>query len=105
MRKKPRRYSLLNKKNSKRGRISLLIGIAAMLILLTGIVISYQNRGDAGIVVGILGIGAFAVSVAGFIVGLLGFKEEERNQMYSWLGSIVNACIWLLLAGTFLAFL
>ena len=104
MRKKPGRYSLLNRRNAKRGRISLLIGVAAAALLISGIVIAYRDRGEAGILVGVLGIAAFAVAVFGFIMGLLGFKEEDRRQLYSWIGSLLNAAVWLLLAGTFLAF-
>jgi hypothetical protein len=95
---------LLNRKNAKGGRISLVIGILALALLIAGIVISYCKRGNGGSIVGIFGILAFGISIAGFVVGLRGFKEEDRNQFYSWIGSILNAGIWLFLAGTYLAF-
>lgn len=105
MKRKPKKYSFINKKNSVYGRISTFVGILALFVFIAAIVISYMHRGDGGILVGILGVMSFIISIIGFIFGLIGFQEADRQQLYCWIGSIANAVIWLGMLGMVLAFI
>jgi len=105
MKKKPKKYSIFNKKNSAYGRISALIALLGVIIFITALIISYMNRGNGGMIVGLLGLLTFMLSIAGFIVGMLGFKDDEKLQLFCWVGSISNAFIWLAIIGMILAFI
>ncbi len=104
MRKKQRKHSLLNKKNCKYGRIAFLMAIIALVVFAIAVYIAFRQKGAAGSVVGYMGLSAFVLSFAGFIIGLLSFKEEEKEMFYGWLGSFCNAFVWLFMIGVFLAF-
>lgn len=105
MRRKQRKHSLLNKKNCKYGRISFLMAVVAFVIFAVAVYIAFRQKGAAGVTVGYMGLFAFLFSFIGFIIGLLSFKEEDKEMFYGWLGSFCNAFVWLFMIGVFLAFI
>ena len=48
---------------------------------------------------------AFITSIAGFIVGINSFKEENKFMMYTYIGTIANAVIWLGVLGMYLIYI
>jgi uncharacterized membrane protein len=88
-------YKFTNKQNSRGGIFSIIIGILAFLLLIAGITIAYQAKGNAGAHVGLMGTGAFLISGLGLIKGLLSFKEKERFYAVSFAGCIINGVIWI----------
>lgn len=88
-------YKFTNKHNTKGGIISTALGILAIILLCFGIYISYINKGNAGMRVGVLGSLAFLTSLVGLINGLLSFKEKDRFYVFSFVGCGINALIWI----------
>lgn len=91
-------YKFTNKNNSRGGIIATVLGVIAIILLCIGIYISYANKGDAGIQVGMLGALSFIISGIGLINGLLSFKEKDRFYIFSFVGCGVSGIIWLITA-------
>ena len=89
------------RKYTKGGKSSTLIAIESLLV----IAISVAMKGKAGIYVGLLTLFAFITSIAGFIVGINSFKEENKFMMYTYIGTIANAVIWLGVLGMYLIYI
>lgn len=89
------KYKFTNKKNTVGGKFSTLFGSVSAVLIIYAIYISFQARGNAGDIVGILGTSSFICSTAGIIVGLSSFKEEDRFYYFSWFGTVVSAIVWI----------
>lgn len=92
-------YMFTDKHNSKGGKIATLLAAAALVLIITGVVIAYKQHGNAGIAVGILGTVSFITAMTGMIFGLTSFKEREKFYLFSWIGTIANTVIWLVICG------
>lgn len=102
--KKDKRQKIPFYKYTKGGRISTLMAIVSVVVLAVAIGIAIAKRGNAGIIVGILGIATFAIAMAGFVVGIESFKEETKFLRYSWIGTMMNLVMWLVMLMIFLIF-
>ena len=91
------------RKYTKGGKSSTLIAIESLLVIIFAI--SVAMKGKAGIYVGLLTLFAFITSIAGFIVGINSFKEENKFMMYTYIGTIANAVIWLGVLGMYLIYI
>lgn len=92
-----RKYKFTDKKISRGGVLSSLFAVLATVLLVVGVYISYKADGQGGISVGLLGAGAFAVSLAGFIVGIKSFKKDNIFLGFPWFGVVSNAVIWIIM--------
>lgn len=92
-------------KYTKGGKSSSLIALESFLVLVLAVVISVAMKGEAGIYVGILALFAFATSIAGFVIGINSFKEENKFMRYTYIGTIANAVIWIAILGMYLIYI
>lgn len=97
-----RGYKFTDKQHAKGGVVSIVLAVAAVSFLLSGVYISFQHRGNAGELVGVLGTIGLGLSLIGTIIALLGFREEDKFYLTSWIGSVVNCMIWMILGGMIL---
>lgn len=88
-------YKFTNKHNTCGGIFATVLAIITFISLISGIVISYKNDGNAGISVGILGTIAFLISTIGLVLGLRSFKEKDGFYVFSWIGTISNGILWI----------
>ena len=99
-RRKRFKYSFAKKEDSEGGRSSVIFAGIALVITLAAVIISFAMNGKAGNWIGSLGLMAALFSVAGFVIGIRSFHEQEKNYRFSVLGAMVNGvfCIgWLAL--------
>lgn len=102
--KKDKRQKIPFYKYTKGGRVSTLMAVLSAVVLAVAIGISIAEKGKAGIIVGILGIATFVIAMAGFVVGIESFKEETKFLRYSWIGTMMNLVMWLMMLMIFLIF-
>ncbi|MBQ3665608.1 MAG: hypothetical protein II919_05835 [Lachnospiraceae bacterium] len=88
-------YTFTTKNNARLGIVSTILAGIALVLLIAGIVLSYKKGGNAGMIVGLIGTLSFAFSMAGLISGLRSFNEKDRFYLFSWIGSIINAILWI----------
>lgn len=92
-----KKYKFTDKKISWGGVLSSLFAVLACICLASGVYISFKAKGNGGTNVGILGAGAFLLSLVGFFVGLRSFKKDNIFLGFPWFGVVVNALIWLVM--------
>lgn len=92
-----RRYKFSNKKHSVGGVISVGFALFAMVLVILAVNISFKARGEAGINVGMYALCSLIVAVFGFAVGMLSYRESERYYTFSFIGSLANGLIAIIL--------
>ena len=80
--KKDKRQRIPLWKYTKGGRISTVMAVLSVAVFVVAAGISIAERGEAGIIVGVLAFATFLISLAGFIVGIQSFKEETRFYIF-----------------------
>lgn len=91
-----RMYSFAEKKHSKRGITSTVMGILSLVILLVLAYLAFAMGGSGGAYLGSIGLLSVVFSIAGFAYGLSSFRERDVYYTFSKIGSIMNS---ILLAG------
>lgn len=71
--------------------------VFAVLSFSLGIVRSFQAHGNGDYLVGVAGLLAFLFAFAGTILGMSSLKDEDVFHGFSWMGSIGNTIIWMLI--------
>ena len=90
-------YRFTNKNNTRGGIIATILAVISLTLLIAGIVISYRKAGNAGMIVGVFGAASFLFSMIGMICGLRSFKEKDGFYLFSWIGTVSNSILWLIL--------
>lgn len=96
--KRRKSYKFSDKEHSKRGIISSLCALFALIVIIVAIIVSTSMKGQGTITIGMLAALGLLAAVAGFIIGAFSFKETDSIMRYSWIGLISNGVIFLLLA-------
>ena len=73
-----RSYKFTDKKHTKQGLLSVACGGGALILTAVSLSLAFRMAGQAGSVVGLLGIFAMMASAAGFVLAIRGFQEEDR---------------------------
>ena len=93
-----KKYKFTDKRQSIRGIISTVIAMAAIAFFTISIVISYKNQGNAGLIIGLLGVIALFLSILGLYEGMKSFREEEIFYHFAWIGTVTNAVVFICMA-------
>lgn len=91
------KYKFTDKHNTKGGIAALFIGIVSAGMLIWALYMAYKDRGNAGVMMGIIGTGSFGLATVGLLLGLSSFKEEDKFYGFSWIGTILCGVIWVML--------
>jgi hypothetical protein len=100
--KKDKRQRIPFGKYTLGGRVSSVIAVISVVIFVAAVVISVMKSGNAGSIVGIMGVSSFIISLVGFAVGINSFNDDTKFLKYSWIGSVSNLAICF---GIFMLFL
>lgn len=90
---KKRMYSFAEKKQSKRGITSTVLGVISLIILLVLVYIAFFTGGQGGIYLGSIGLLSIVLAIAGISYGLWSFRERDVYYAFSQVGSVLNGCI------------
>ena len=91
-----RRYKFTDKKHTKQGLISTGLGVAALVLLCIALGMAFKSGGNAGSIVGLCAAFSTAGSAAGFVLAVKGFQEEEVYYLFSQIGVLVNAILFII---------
>ncbi len=89
-------------KHSKRGMISSALALTSSFLMLLIFSVSYISRGEVTIFIGLTGLMALAMSVAGLEQGIKGFKEREKNYVSCKGGIACNGVLLLIFTATYI---
>lgn len=96
------RYAFAKKKEAAKGKWSVGLAAASLILFVTAVFLSFGLNGEYGFVVGGICLFAMLLSVYGFIMGLSSFSEENCAHRTSIIGSIVNGIVMVGWLGFFL---
>lgn len=96
------RYSFAKIKEARKGKLSLGLAAASVLLFAAAVVTAYALDGKYGFIAGGICLFATLLSVYGFIMGLSSFSEEKRMHRTSMVGSILNGILMVGWLGFFL---
>ncbi|WP_455618432.1 DUF6142 family protein [Eisenbergiella sp.] len=85
-----RKYIFTNKKESKKGIMSAVLGIIALASLFFAIYETFRNQGQALVKYGVAALFALLFALAGIVLGIMSKMEEDRFYLFSYLGIILN---------------
>ncbi|MBP3543163.1 MAG: hypothetical protein J6J86_02940 [Lachnospiraceae bacterium] len=97
-----RKYKFTDKSQSIGGIFSTVLAVAAILLFVVAVWMSYRKKGNAGIEIGLMGVLSLFLSGIGLWVGVKSFQEEEIFFLFSWVGTILSA---IMLVGMSFVFL
>lgn len=101
MKRRSRKYGQAQLKHSRRGIKSCFLAVCALFVLVLIFSVSYINRGDVNILIGLCGILVVAIAAAGLKAGIQGLKEREKNYITCKVGIGLNGFFLLGMAGIF----
>lgn len=84
------RYAIIKKKEAAKGKLSVGLAIASLLLFVAAICTAYTLEGRYGFIVGGICLFAALLSVYGFLMGITGFSEEKCTHRTCIVGSILN---------------
>lgn len=102
LKRRSRKYGQAELKHSKRGILSCMMAGCTLFLLVLVFSVSYISKGDVNILIGLVGLGALALSAAGLVKGIQGFKEREKNYLTCKIGTGLNGAFLLGLFAIFL---
>ena len=85
-----RKYIFTNKKESKKGIMSAVLGIIALVSLIFAVYETFRNQGQALVKYGVAALFALLFALAGIVLGIMSKMEEDRFYLFSYLGIILN---------------
>ena len=98
-----RSYKFTDKKHTKQGIISCILGAASLVLLVSGLVTAYGMAGGAGSLAALMGFLSMAFSIIGFVLGARGFQEEDVYYLFSKIGIGMNGILFVLWVLIFVA--
>lgn len=84
------RYAIIKKKESSKGKLSVGLAIASLLLFVSAVGTAYALEGAYGFIVGGICLFGALLSVYGFLMGTSSFSEENCTHRTSMTGSIIN---------------
>ena len=85
-----RKYIFTNKKESKKGIMSAVLGIIALASLFFAVYETFRNQGQALVKYGVAALFALLFALAGVVLGIMSKMEEDIFYLFSYLGIILN---------------
>lgn len=96
-------YKFQEIKHSADGMLACGLAILSTILIIAELIVTICTRGQAGGMVGFMGVTAFLLSVVGFIFAVISWKDEEAEDLSKRTGTffnigliIVNLCIIIL---------
>lgn len=87
---KRRRIRFTDKTHPVQGIVSSLIGIGTVALICVLFILSSRAKGNAGLLVGVLGMFNMAVSAVGFVMAVKCFKKEDIYVVTPTIGAVLN---------------
>ena len=84
------RYAIIKKKEAAKGKLSVGLAIASLLLFAGAVGVAYALEGTYGFIVGGICLFAALLSVYGFLMGISSFSEQNCTHRTSIIGSILN---------------
>lgn len=88
-----RNFIFTNKRHTRRGIMSTILGIISLSSLVLAIYQTYRAGGQAGLNMGVVGGVSLLFAIIGIVLGIMGKLEEERFLLFAYLGILLNVIV------------
>lgn len=95
MKRKKDSFIFSGRSHSVKGIISVILAATSLSSIIFSSIISSISHGNGGIFLGVIGVLALFISLAGFILGIKGSLEKEVYYTVPIVGMIVNGVLFL----------
>ena len=85
-----RKYIFTNKKESKKGIFSSVLGMIAFISVILAVYGTFQNQGQALVKYGVAVLFSLLFGLAGLVLGILSRMEQDRFYVFSYIGIGLN---------------
>ena len=85
-----RKYIFTDKKESKRGIMSTVLGAIALISLFLAIYGTFENQGQALTKYAVAVFFALLFALTGLVLGILSRMEQDSFYLFSWMGIVLN---------------
>ena len=92
------RYKFSDKKHSVGGAISSVMAVGAIALFVIAVRTSFLAKGEGGTEVGSYALTSLTVAVFGVLVGIMSYKESNRYYTFSFVGTLINGIMAVILA-------
>lgn len=99
---KKSRLKFQGRKHSKKGIAAMLLSLFSFSGLVAASLVSASAKGQAGILVGYLGIGCLFVALAGFVLGVFSLREPDILYFQPVFGVVLNGLLLVALVSLYL---
>ena len=92
------RYSFAKKQEAPKGRMSVILSIASVVLLCLVVLLSGTLPQRFAVLPGVISLFAVMLNIYGFVLGLYGFSEAGKKHRTCIAGSILNGFLlvgWL----------
>lgn len=87
------KYKFSVKTHSVKAIFSVLLGVISFVMLMVSFYLSWQNRGNLGIMIGVFGIIACMVSIIGFIMAFTSLRKKDVHLHFPLIGIVLNVVL------------
>ncbi len=95
-------FDFSDKSHSVDGRIATFLGVIDICLFIYLAVMSIMTKGSLNYVYGIIGIGAWLISICGIVIAGKSFSDEETLVFYKKLGLWLNIFMFVLVTAMFM---
>jgi hypothetical protein len=85
-----RKYIFTNKKESRKGIMSTVLGAVSLFSLFLAVYGTFQNQGEALVKYGMGVLFALLFALTGIVLGIMSKMEEDKFYLFSYLGILLN---------------
>ncbi|CUH91954.1 DUF6142 family protein [Herbinix luporum] len=85
------------RRHTQLGILSAVIGLAVVAGFIAVSIISGINKGQAGIIIGVVGLLLFALSITGFVFSYRAIKQRDIYYRFPMIGLISNGIMMIVL--------
>lgn len=86
-----RKYIFTDKRESKKGIMSTVFGLLALVSVIYSVYQTFLNHGEAMMKYGMAVLLSLIFSLVGIVLGILSKMEQDRFYVFSWIGIVLNA--------------
>lgn len=93
---KKKRKIYTDKKHAVKGIVATLLAVAALILFVVIIYISFRHGGEADMWIGSLALISILLGMVGLILGLMSFRNENSYKLFAQIGSFLNVFVLLI---------
>lgn len=97
MRNGKKSYNFSDKTHTSDGKISVCLGVAAVILFLFMALYSIFSKGNAGVWVGFLGVFDVFLALLGLIFSVVGLRQEDSLKLLPRIGFFCSGIVLVLL--------